>query len=130
MWTLRLSVWHVVIWCALALLMAATAVYACQEYNVIAGTDKTPAHIARIALAVVTGPWVGPVANPGANDVNEALWIATVVLIGLQLLSLVPFVVLRRPVSTLTAASAWLCFFGATVLWFVSAGLSLGHHLS
>lgn len=128
--TLRLSAWHLVVWCTLAALMAASAVQACRTYNSIAGTDKTPQHIAWIALAVVTGPYVGPVANPGATDVRDQLQYVTAALVLLQLASLVPFVVVRRPVHWTVVVLAWLGFVGATLLWFFAAGLSLGHHLS
>ncbi len=128
--TLRLSTWHLMVWIVLAVLMSASVVQACRDYNSIAGTDKTPRHIAWIALAVVTGPDLGPVANPGATGVRNQLPYWTGGLVALQLMSLIPFVSIRRPVHWAVVVLAWMGFVGATLLWFFAAGLSLGHHLS
>src|SRR5262245_808450 len=128
MQTLRLSIWHLAIWCTFAVLAGATAVYACRNYNLIASTDKTPEYIALIAASVVTGPYVGPVANSAATDSRAFLPIWTGGLVIAQVLSLLPFIVVRRPGSMAIAITAWLGFSMASGLWFFAAMLSLAHH--
>jgi hypothetical protein len=97
----------------------------CLNYNIIAGTDLTGPHIAPVCLAVFIGPLTGPIANPGANEWPLACrWAFPLLLI--QLGSLVPFLICRKPVHPGLATIAWLAFAGASGMWFFGAILSLG----
>lgn len=128
--TLRLTWWHLGVWFVFALLAGGVAVQACLGYNKEAGTDKTPGHIAVIAAAVVAGPLVGPVANPAATGIRASTWRLTA-LLGVGMLGvLVPFMVLKRPVSMLAFGVAWSAFVVASAAWFLGALVSLGVHLS
>jgi hypothetical protein len=126
---LKLSVWHLAIWLALAMVTAALAVQVCLRYNTAAGTDLTRAHIVWIGISVLFGPLVGPMANPQAGEtVRAAGW--TAAFAALVFASLSPFILRRRPVTTGIAVLCWLGFFGAACLWFASALVSLGFFLS
>src|SRR5262245_48605756 len=57
---LKPGVWHLAVWLCLATAASAMTSYGCLQYNEIAGTDKTPRHIARISAAALGGPLVGP----------------------------------------------------------------------
>ena len=130
MWKLRLSVWHLVVWLTMATVHMGLVYKACLGYNEIAGTDKTPGHIALICLAALAGPWCGPVANwSGGVDVPSMAGLSAM-LIGFQLLSLLPFVLVNRPVPLIAVIAAWTLFVFASGLWFFAGGLSLGFFLS
>jgi hypothetical protein len=128
--TLRLSLWHLGIWLGLAACAAAMSVSVCLSYNEVAGTDKTPGHIACIAVAVMAGPMVGPVANPGSTGFRSQTVGLTVVLGGVLLVSLSPFVFRKAPVSKPVFAVVWAGFVLASVVWFFGAIVSLGAYLS
>ncbi len=122
---LRLTRWHGVLWLTMGCVAAWMARDICLHYNTIAGTDLTGPHIARICLAVFIGPLTGPIANPGANEWPLACrWAFPLLLI--QLASLVPFLICRKPVHPGLATIAWLAFAGASGMWFFGALLSLG----
>ncbi|MCD6052041.1 MAG: hypothetical protein K0Q55_3459 [Verrucomicrobia bacterium] len=127
--TLHLTRWHLVIWLSLALLAAAGAVSSCLSYNQVAGTDKTPGHIARIATAVVIGPMAGPVANPAATDLRIFTRILTMILLGIMLLSTLPFILMKKPVTKGYFILAWGSFVVTSAAWFFSALVSIGMHL-
>jgi len=122
---LCLNRWHGVLWLTMGCAAAWMARDICLNYNTIAGTDLTSPHIARICLAVFIGQLTGPIANPGANDWGLALRWGTPLLL-IQLASLVPFIICRKPVHLALAIAAWLAFAGASGLWFFGALLSLG----
>lgn len=128
--TLKLTGWHLAIWLGLAACAAAMAVWSCLSYNEVAGTDKTPRHIAVIAVAVVTGPMVGPVANPGATGIRDFTVGLAWILAGGVVAALVPFVLVKRPVSNWWFGLAWGGFVVASVAWFFAGLVSLGIHLS
>jgi len=128
--TLRLSLWHLGLWLGLAACAAAMSVSVCLRYNQVAGTDKTPGHIARIAVAVMAGPMVGPVANPGSTGFRRQTVGLTVGLASVLLVSLSPFVLRKAPVSKPVFAVAWAGFLLASVVWFLGAIVSLGVYLS
>lgn len=127
--TLRLSFWHLGLWLGLAACAAGVAVSACLRYNEVAGTDKTPAHIACIAVAVMAGPMVGPVANPGSTGFRPQTLGLTAGLASVLLVSLSPFVLRKAPVSKPIFAVAWAGFLLASVIWFFGALVSLGVYL-
>lgn len=122
---LGLTRWHGVLWLAMGCAAAWMARDICLNYNQIAGTDLTSPHIARICLAVFIGPLTGPIANPGANEWGLALRWGTPLLL-IQLASLVPFLICRKPVHPALLFTAWLGFVGASGMWFFGALLSLG----
>lgn len=122
--TLKLSLWHLFIWLTIGLAAASLAVWICWDYNQIAGTDKTPAHVAQISAAVFAGPLVGPVANPGAGEIDFARQ-KTAILLVIMLLGTSPFMVVRQIVPTWVAVIAWLTFTFVSVVWFLGAILSL-----
>ena len=130
---LRLTWWHFGLWLGLAMVAGGISLRACLRYNEVAGTDKSPAHIAAITVGVVAGPLVGPVANPSHSNplrVPPAVIAATVLLLGAQVLALAPFVLVKRAVSTAVFATAWAGFITVTCLWFGAALVSLGTYLS
>ena len=127
--TLRLGYCHLLVWTLMGSVTALAAMYICLEYNKVAGTDKTPWHIARISAAVFSGPMVGPVANPGAGESNQAAFMS-VVLLGFLGVAALPFLLIRRPVPKFVAVAAWFVFLCATFLWFFSSIVSLGVFLS
>jgi hypothetical protein len=126
---LRLGHWHFASWLALAAVATGLAVHGCLDYNVVAGTDKTPAHIVQISAAVLAGPMVGPVANPGAGEYPQA-WTWAAILFAVLLLAASPFLLVRRIVPTAVALICWIVFLAATVLWFFGAMISLAVFLS
>lgn len=131
--TLRLTWWHLGLWLALAVVAGGISLRACLRYNEVAGTDKSPAHIGAITVAVLAGPLVGPVANPHHSapfKVSPTVLVATLGLLAGQGLALVPFLVVKRAVSTALFAAAWTAFIAAAGLWFGAALVSLGVHLS
>lgn len=131
--TLRLTWWHLGLWLGLAVVAGGLSLQACLRYNEVAGTDKTPAHIATITVAVLAGPLVGPVANPHPSNpfqIPLKLIVATLVLAGAQGLALLPFLVVKRPVPTALFGAAWVGFLAAAGLWFSAALVSLGIYLN
>lgn len=122
---LRLTRWHGVLWLAMGCTAAWMARDICLNYNQIAGTDLTAPHIARICFAVFFGPLTGPIANPGANEWALA-WRWAIPLLVIQLASLGPFLICRKPVHPGLSVTAWLAFSGASGMWFFGALLSLG----
>jgi hypothetical protein len=120
---LRFSTWHLAIWGALAIIAMAIAWHSCLAYNKVAGTDKTPSHIARIVLAMNLGPYVGLIANPG-GDRRLLLRLAPIPSV-LLVAGIAPFVLLRRPVPLPVAVSAWMVYVLGCFVWFASAVLSL-----
>ena len=130
---LRLTWWHLGLWLGLAVVAGGISLRACLRYNEVAGTDKSPAHIAAITVGVLAGPLVGPVANPHSGSFFKApptVIAATLGLLGVQLLALAPFLFVKRAVSTAVFAAAWTGFIAAAGLWFGAALVSLGVHLS
>jgi hypothetical protein len=126
---LKLGHWHFAIWLALAAAASGLAVCGCLVYNLVAGTDKTPGHIVQISAAVLAGPMVGPVANPGAGEYPQArTWTAT--LFTALVLAASPFLFVRRIVPLAVALICWTAFLAATILWFFGAMISLGVFLS
>lgn len=126
---LKPGYWHLGIWLALGAGASGLSVRGCLDYNEVAGTDKTPAHIVQISAAALAGPLVGPVANPGAGEWLEARrW--TAILAVVLLLSAGPFLMVRRVVPLSVALIFWLGFVAASVLWFFGAMISLGVFLS
>jgi hypothetical protein len=126
---LKLGHWHFAIWLALAAVATGLAVRGCLDYNVVAGTDKTRAHIVQISAAVLAGPMVGPVANPGAGEYPQA-WTWAAILFAVLLLAASPFLFVRRIVHPAVALICWIAFLTATLLWFFGAMISLGVFLS
>jgi hypothetical protein len=126
---LRLGHWHFASWLALAAVATGLAVRGCLDYNVVAGSDKTPAHIVQISTAVLAGPLVGPVANPGAGEYPQArTWAA--ILFTVLFLATSPFLFVRRIVPFAVALICWIIFLAATIVWFFGAMISLGVFLS
>jgi hypothetical protein len=131
--TLRLTPWHLGLWLGLALVAGGLSLRACLRYNEVAGTDKTPAHIATITVAVLAGPLVGPVANPHPShpfQLPPALVVTTLGLLAVQGLALLPFLVVKRAVPTALFGAAWIGFLAAAGLWFSAALVSLGIYLN
>lgn len=127
--TLKLSIYHLVIWGLVGGTAAAFALRGCLSYNEFAGTDKTPFHILQICSSVFAGPLIGPIANPGGGAVSGTVnW--TLALLVLVLVGLSPFLVVRRPVSWQLAALAWIGFLAVSVVWFMGAMISLAFYLS
>lgn len=116
-------------WSALATIATGFAVHGCLEYNKVAGTDKTSAHVIQISAATLAGPVVGPVANPGAGEYPQAWKWTGILFVGL-LLATSPFLLARRVVSIPIAVTCWLIFLAASILWFFGALVSLGVFLS
>ncbi len=127
---MKLTRWHLVVWFSLAAIAASVAVWACIRYNEVAGTDKTPDHIALIAAGVITGPMVGPIANPAATSERPVTMSITAVLCGGLLLSILPFRFVKRPVSRTIRALSWTGFVVMSAVWFLAALVSLGVYLS
>jgi hypothetical protein len=126
---LRLTFLHLGLWLGLAMASAVIAVLACLRYNEVAGMDKTLPHIAAIATAVLAGPLVGPVANPDGGGHVRAIGLTAVMACSV-LGSLAPFVFVKRPVSKLAFGFAWAGFILVSVVWFLSALVSMGMYLS
>jgi hypothetical protein len=126
---LKLDYWHGAIWLALAATASSLAVRGCLDYNAVAGTDKTPGHIVQISAAVLAGPLVGPIANPGAGERPQAFaW--TAILFTIMLLAAGPFLLVQRTVPIAIALICWISFVAATILWFFGAMISLAFFLS
>jgi hypothetical protein len=129
--SIRLSRWHLIVWMTFWAIAAAIAERGCNTYNSLAGTAKTPQHIAAIAVGVITGPMVGPFANSGAfSGGPSGVKIYSVLLLLGLFASLSPFMFIKRRVSRLVHFLAWCGYLTACVVWFGSAILSLGHFLS
>lgn len=118
--------YHLIVW----VVFWAIAERACHNYNAVAGTAKTPQHIAAIAVGVVIGPKIGPFANSGTfSGGPSGVMIYSVLFLGL-FASLFPFVFVKRQVSRFVHLLAWCGYLAACATWFGSAILSLGHFLS
>lgn len=127
--TLKLNVHHLVIWMLIGITTMAFALRGLLSYNEFAGTDKTPLHILQICTSVFAGPLVGPIANPGGGGSPAAVrW--TMILLGLVLVGVSPFLIVRRPVSWYFAAGAWVGFMIVCVAWFMGSMISLAFYLS
>ncbi len=130
---LRLTWWHLGLWLGLAVVAGGISLWACLRYNEVAGTDKSPAHIAAITVGVVAGPLVGPVANPHPSNpfkIPPTVIAAALGLLAIQFLALAPFLLVKRAVSTTVLAVTWLGFIAAAGAWFGAALVSLGFYLS
>ncbi len=128
--SLRLTRWHLIVWLTLAIVAATIAVRACFVYNHLAGTDKSPRHIAVIASAVLVGPMIGSVANPGTLYGPSWLIACTAALLAGLALSICPFLFVKRQVTPLACWFAWCGYMSMALLWFSSSILSLGYFLS
>lgn len=117
-------------WLACAALTATVAVRACLLYNEFAGTDKSPQHIAAIAVGVLAGPLVGPFANSGTLGAPPGTILLTAGLLVVVGASLLPFAVGVDRVSPWLRALAWCGYGAACVAWFGAAIVSLGIFLS
>lgn len=126
----KLTSWHLIVWLTFASVAAGMSVWVCVGYNEVAGTDKTPDHIALIAAAVMTGPMVGPVANSAATGERQLAITVTAVLFCGLLISLLPFCLVKRPASKAILVLSWSGFVIMSALWFFSSMLSLAVHLS
>lgn len=128
---LRLRLAHLGIWLAVGSVAIGINIWTCLQYNVVAGTDLTKGEIAKVAVATLAGTLAGPVANPGAgaDEANIALW-KGVELLFFVAISLIPFALVRRPVSTIPALIAWIGFAVACILWNLGAIISLAVFLS
>lgn len=128
---LRLRLGHLGIWLTVGFTAIGINIWTCLQYNVVAGTDLTKAEIAKVAVATLAGTLAGPVANPGAGaeEANVALWKGAELLFFVAI-SLIPFVLVRRPVSTFPALFAWCGFAVACILWNLGAIISLAVFLS
>lgn len=127
---MRLSRYHLIVFVSFAAIAATIAVRACLIYNEFAGTDKTPLHIAAIALGVVMGPMTGPFANSGEIGGPPLLILWTVILFVGLLATLSPFAFIKRQVSPGLHVLAWGGYLLACLAWFSSSIVSLGHYLS
>ena len=128
--SLRLSRYHILVWVSFWVIAALIAERGCATYNSIAGTAKTPQHIAAIAVGVVIGPKIGPFASSGTFEGGPSgAMIYTVLVLGL-FLSLCPFVFVKTRVSRIVHFLAWCGYIAACGAWFGSAILSIGHFLS
>jgi hypothetical protein len=107
---------------------------ACLRYNDVAGPDKSPAHIAAITVAVLAWAAGQPGGEPGCLTVQAAppkVILATLGVQGLALLpALLPFLIVKRAVSTTAFVAAWAGFISAAGIWFGAALVSLGIFLS
>lgn len=127
---MRISRWHFIVWISLWAIAAAIAERGCNTYNSLAGTAKTPQHIAAIVMGVVIGPEIGPFANSGTfGGGPSAVTIYAVLFLGL-FASLLPFIFVKKRVSLIVHSLAWGGYLAVCVAWFGSAILSLGHFLS
>jgi hypothetical protein len=124
----RLTWFHLYVWLVCWLFVGAITVKGLREYNQVAGTDKTPGHIALIVLANNLGAFCGPVANPGgtAELAHRFGWPSLAVL----LLSLVPFLVVPVPLGRGWHLFVRLLYTLAVVWWFFTAIASLAVSLS
>ncbi len=123
----RLSWWHLVVWLFLGLITSFLAYDSCQQYNQIAGTDLTTAHMVKIALAVFFGPMTGPIANPGAGETfNNQAKALTGALFLLQCLGICPFVLIRNRFGPLMIIFLWILFVASVGCWYFGALVSLG----
>lgn len=127
---MRLSRYHLIAFVSFAAIAATIAVRACLIYNEFAGTDKTPLHIAGIALGVLMGPMTGPFANSGEMGGPPMLILWTAILFVGLLATLTPFVFVRTRVSLAMHVLAWCGYLLACLAWFGSSIVSLGHYLS
>lgn len=127
---MRLSRHHLVVWLTCAAVAAAIAVRACHTYNQFAGTDKTAAHVAAIAFAMLGGPLVGPFANSGQFGWTPGLLAWEVLLLVGVAVSLLPFLVVKDRPGTVVRFLAWSGYLTACAAWFGSAIVSLGMFLS
>lgn len=126
---LKLSSFHVLTTGLIGAVAAGFAIAMCLDYNRIAGTDKTPLEIGRIAAGVFLGPLVGPIANPGAGERVDAI-VRTGILALFVISGAAPFLLVRRRVSTPAALVAWIGFLCGLLLWFLGALVSLAVFLS
>lgn len=127
---MRLSRWHLIVWITFWAIAAAIAERGCNTYNSLAGTAKTPQHIAAIVVGVVIGPEIGPFASSGTfGGGPSAVTIYAVLFLGL-FASLSPFIFVKKRVSLIVLSLAWCGYLAACVAWFGAAILSLGHFLS
>ncbi len=128
--SMHLSRWHVIVWLLSWAIAGAIAERGCATYNSLAGTAKTPQHVAAIVVGVVIGPKIGPFANSGTfGAVPSAVTIYSV-LFSCLFASLSPFIFVKQRVSKSVHFLAWGGYLAACVAWFGSAILSLGHFLS
>ncbi len=126
---LHLSWWHLAIWLVLAAVAATLAVQLCLRYNAAAGTDLAPGRILWIGISILFGPLVGPMANPASGDLTcPVLWSSVLGIV--VLLSVYPFVFLKREVPPVFAGLCWSGYVCAALAWFASALVSLGFSLS
>lgn len=127
---MRFTRYHLLLWGVLWILSGLIAIRVCITYNEIAGTDKTPQHIAAIAIGTVFGPMVGPFANSGNIGAPISVLVWTGALIATLVASALPFVWPQRPVARWIHGVAWCGFFVASAVWFGAAIFSLGYYLS
>lgn len=110
------------------LLAASMTVKACLNYNQIAGTDKTPQHIAFVAAITPVGPLTGHFINSSAGGFQNGLqWF--LILSPILVLAISPFLFLRREVGLVTQIAAWTGFVVGVGFWFFTSVISVGMYL-
>ena len=80
-------------------------------------------------VAVLAGPMVGPIANPYAGISRSTIFSMLIVTCGV-ILSLCPFVFVKRQVSNWSFGAAWSGFLIASAIYFIAAIVSLATYLS
>ena len=124
---LRLGEWHVLAWGVPCLWAMAMAVRACLRYNEVAGTDLSTGSIAGHALAMIAGPFAGPLTGGGDESFYRML---TPIPLLVLAASWLPFLLVKRPLSAPVRILAWSINVAGAWVWFASAILSLGYRMS
>lgn len=121
-------------WAHLAVIAVAWAaaagmtVNSCLIYNGIAGTDKTPRHIAVVAFSTPLGPLTGNLINPSGGFAFGMKWF--LILCPILVLAVSPFLFLRREVGRTTHVAAWVGYVVGVGFWFFTSVVSVGMSLS
>ena len=124
---LKLTWAHLIV-VGVAWVAAATMVVnSCLIYNDFAGTDKTPWHIAIVALSTPMGPLTGHLINPSGGFAIGMKWF--LILFPILALAVSPFLCLRREVGRTTHFVAWTGYVIGVGFWFFTSVVSVGMSL-
>lgn len=124
---LKLSWIHLAIVGVFWLIAAGLTVNSCLISNGIAGTDKSPQHIALVAFSTPVGPLTGHLINPSGGLTVGLKWF--LMLFPILILAVSPFLFLRREVGRATQIAAWAGFIVGVGFWFFTSVVSVGLYL-
>ena len=125
---MRIQLLVLLVWLPMSMVGMLLGLYACVQYNRVAGTDLTKTEMTFITVSMNTGPFVGPLQ--GRNAFDDFYGKLIPVSLAVLALAWVPTLLVRRPLHFVWRMVFVMLHLGAGAAWYFASGLSLAYHLS